>query len=290
MNVLALCAGIGGLELGVKIANTAARCVCYVEGEAYAAAILVKRMGEGWLDKAPVWSDVRTFDGLPWRGKVDCITAGYPCQPFSLAGPMLGEQDQRHLFPHIRRIISEVKPGLCFFENVSNHLRMGFQRVHDDLRGMGYRVAAGLFTAEEVGATHKRERLFILGISGSRRWDQKLHELVTMDQSCEKDKGKYKVSYPKGWGSMADSRPAEAANRKGKSLPCPDFDKLPMAMAVPAHQAVDSLLRKHGFTIARRPRDGPPVWVRSGRYFSQEMAERIVAREMERALRGGTEV
>jgi DNA (cytosine-5)-methyltransferase 1 len=202
MNVLALCAGIGGLELGVKIANTAARCVCYVEGEAYAAAILVKRMGEGWLDKAPVWSDVRTFDGLPWRGKVDCITAGYPCQPFSLAGPMLGEQDQRHLFPHIRRIISEVKPGLCFFENVSNHLRMGFQRVHDDLRGMGYRVAAGLFTAEEVGATHKRERLFILGISGSRRWDQKLHELVTMDQSCEKDKGKYKVSYPKGWGSL----------------------------------------------------------------------------------------
>jgi hypothetical protein len=84
---------------------------------------------------------------------------------------------------------------------------------------------------------------------------------------------------------MADSRP-----RKGNSLPCPDLDKLPMAIVIPPHQAVDSLLRKHGFTIARRPRDGPPVWIRSGRYFSQEMAERIVAGEMERALRGGTEV
>jgi hypothetical protein len=83
---------------------------------------------------------------------------------------------------------------------------------------------------------------------------------------------------------MADSRP-----RKGKQSPCPDLDKL-AATAIPAHQTVDSLLRKHGFTIARRPRDGPPVWLRSGRYFSQEMAERIVAREMEKALRGGTEV
>jgi hypothetical protein len=84
---------------------------------------------------------------------------------------------------------------------------------------------------------------------------------------------------------MSDSRP-----RKGKSVPCPDLDKLGMATILPAHQAVDSLLRKHGFTIARRPRDGPPVWIRSGRYFSQEMAERIVAGEMERALRGSTEV
>jgi hypothetical protein len=84
---------------------------------------------------------------------------------------------------------------------------------------------------------------------------------------------------------MADSRP-----HKGKPSPCPDLDKLPMATIVPAHQAIDSLLRKHGFTIARRPRDGPPVWVRSGRYFSQEMAEMLVAREMEKALRGGTEV
>lgn len=83
---------------------------------------------------------------------------------------------------------------------------------------------------------------------------------------------------------MADSRP-----RKGKSLLCPTV--IQMATIIPPHQAVDSLLRKHGFTIARRPRDGPPVWVRSGRYFSQEIAEKIVNMEMNgKILRGSTEV
>jgi DNA (cytosine-5)-methyltransferase 1 len=171
MNVLALCAGIGGLELGVKLANPAARCICYVEGEAYAVAILVKRMGEGRLDKAPVWSDVRTFDGLPWRGKVDCITAGYPCQPFSEAGQRQGEEDPRHLWPHIKRIVEEVQPTSCFFENVAGHLSLGFETVADDLQAMGYKVAAGLFTAEEVGATHERSRLFIMGHAPVCRWN-----------------------------------------------------------------------------------------------------------------------
>lgn len=165
MNVLALCAGIGGLELGIKLANPTSRCICYVEGEAYVAACLVKRMEEKVLDKAPIWSDVRTFDGKPWRGKVDCISGGYPCQPFSLAGKVKGRNDPRHLWPHIRRIIGEVNPPICFFENVSNHLRMGFEQVHDDLCSMDYAVASGLFSAEEVGAPHKRERLFILAHS-----------------------------------------------------------------------------------------------------------------------------
>lgn len=168
MNVLALCAGVGGLELGVKLANPAAKCVCYVEGEAYAAAVLVKRMEEKMLDEAPIWSDVRTFDGRPWRGKVDCITGGYPCQPFSSSGKRLADKDHRHLWQHIRRIVEEVQPQRCLFENVSNHLRMGYEQVHDDLQRMGYRVAAGLFTAAEVGASHQRERLFILGYSDCR--------------------------------------------------------------------------------------------------------------------------
>lgn len=162
MNVLALCTGIGGIELGIKLANPAARCVCYVEGEAYAAAILVKRMEEKALDEAPIWSDVRTFDGKPWCGKVDCITAGYPCQPFSSAGKRTSESDPRHLLPSIRRIISETQPTRCFFENVAAHLSLGFETVANDLQTMGYKVAAGVFSAEEVGATHTRKRLFIM--------------------------------------------------------------------------------------------------------------------------------
>lgn len=160
--ILSLCAGVGGLDLGLRVAQPNARTVCFVEIEAYAAAILATRMEQNALDQAPIWTDLRTFDGKPWRGLVDCITAGYPCQPFSVAGKQLGDKDPRHLWPDVFRVVREIDPPLCFFENVPGHLRLGFQQVHDDLRSLGYRVKAGLFTAEEVGASHKRERLFIL--------------------------------------------------------------------------------------------------------------------------------
>jgi DNA (cytosine-5)-methyltransferase 1 len=159
---LSLCAGAGGLDLGLHIAHAGYRTVGYVEREAYAAATLVARMEDTAMDCAPVWDDVSTFDGRPWRGLVDIVHGGYPCQPFSIAGRKLGDKDPRHLWPHVARIVREVEPRFCFFENVGGHLRLGFEQVHDDLRSMDYRVAAGLFTAEEVGASHKRERLFIL--------------------------------------------------------------------------------------------------------------------------------
>lgn len=160
--ILSLCAGVGGLDLGLRVAQPNARTVCFVEIEAYAAAILATRMEQDTLDQAPIWTDLRTFDGKPWCGLVDCITAGYPCQPFSVAGKQLGDKDPRHLWPDVFRVVREIDPPLCFFENVPGHLRLGCQQVHDDLRSLGYRVKAGLFTAEEVGASHKRERLFIL--------------------------------------------------------------------------------------------------------------------------------
>jgi DNA-cytosine methyltransferase len=160
--ILSLCAGVGGLDLGLRVAQPNSRTVCFVEIEAYAAAILATRMEQNALDQAPIWTDLRTFDGKPWRSLVDCITAGYPCQPFSVAGKQLGDKDPRHLWPDVFRVVREIDPPLCFFENVPGHLRLGFRQVHDDLRSLGYRVKAGLFTAEEVGASHKRERLFIL--------------------------------------------------------------------------------------------------------------------------------
>jgi DNA (cytosine-5)-methyltransferase 1 len=169
--VLSLCSGAGGLELGLKLAVPGSRTVCYVEGEAYAAAQLAARMEDETMDAAPVWSDVKTFDPAPWRGCVDIVTAGYPCQPFSIAGAKRAEKDPRHLWPFIREIVRSIEPRLCFFENVSHHLRLGFEQVHDDLRSMGFSVAAGLFTAEEVGAPHRRERLFILAhAEGAGAW------------------------------------------------------------------------------------------------------------------------
>ena len=159
---LSLCAGAGGLDLGLHLAMPEYRTVCYVERESYAASTLVARMEDSALDPAPVWDNVTDFNGKAWRGVVDIIHGGYPCQPFSVAGRKLGDKDPRHLWPHIARIVREIKPPVCFFENVGGHLRLGFEQVHDDLRSMGYRVKAGLFTAAEVGAPHKRERLFIL--------------------------------------------------------------------------------------------------------------------------------
>lgn len=169
--VLSLCTGAGGLELGIKLALPDVRTICYVEGEAYAAAQLASRMEDETLDAAPVWSDVKTFDPEPWCGCVDIVTAGYPCQPFSIAGTKRGENDPRHLWPHIRDIVCKIEPRVCLFENVAHHLRLGFEQVHDDLRKMGYGVKAALFTAEEVGAPHKRERLFILAhTKNARAW------------------------------------------------------------------------------------------------------------------------
>lgn len=161
---LSLCSGAGGIDLGLTIALPGYRTVGHVERETYAAATLVARMEDASLDHAPVWDDVASFDGHPWRGAVDIITAGYPCQPFSVAGKRRGADDPRHLWPHVARIIGEVEPPFVFLENVAHHLRLGFPEVASGLVGMGYRLAAGLFTAAEVGAPHKRERLFILAI------------------------------------------------------------------------------------------------------------------------------
>jgi len=161
-NVLSLAAGAGGLELAVKLALGTPRLVCAVEIEAYAAAILAARMDEGALDDAPIWSDARTFDGRPWRGRVHCLTAGYPCQPFSSAGKRKGTDDPRHLWPHVLRIIEEVEPDVVLLENVEGHLSLGFDVVWRELHQSGRAVEAGLFTARETGAHQIRKRLFIL--------------------------------------------------------------------------------------------------------------------------------
>lgn len=162
---VSLCAGVGGLELGLHIAEPSYRTVCYVEREAFPAATLVARMDDKTLDKAPVWDDVTTFDGAPWRRKVHILTAGYPCQPFSFSGRRKGEDDPRHLWPHVRRIAEELDPEWCFFENVEGHMSLGAETVFGDLRAMGFTVKAGLFSAAETGASHQRRRLFIVAHS-----------------------------------------------------------------------------------------------------------------------------
>jgi DNA (cytosine-5)-methyltransferase 1 len=125
-------------------------------------------MADAALDQAHVWSDVATFDGRAWRGKVDIVTAGYPCQPFSGSGKRLGDKDSRHLWPHVRRILEETTAPLLFVENVQGHISLGLETVWNDLQAMGYAVEAGIFSAAEVGASHLRNRLFLLAHADSR--------------------------------------------------------------------------------------------------------------------------
>lgn len=167
--VLSLCAGYGGLELGLARALANPLRVVAVEIEAYALANLVAKAEEGKLAIEALWPDLRTFPAKRFRGCFDFVISGYPCQPFSVAGKRQGADDPRHLWPAIARIIAAVEPLWCFFENVPGHLSLGFPDVYCSLRDMGYKVEAGLFTAAECGAPHKRERLFILAHRQGKR-------------------------------------------------------------------------------------------------------------------------
>ena len=173
---MALCAGIGGLELGLEITLPEYRCVCYVEREAYPAAVLVSRMAEGALDEAPIWDDLETFDGRPWRGIVDIISAGFPCQPWSTAGEQKGTDDDRWLWPAIARILRHVRPRYIFLENVPNLVNGGPDPILCDLAGLGYDATWDVFSAFSVGAPHIRKRLFLLAhADGGRLPRENLH-------------------------------------------------------------------------------------------------------------------
>ena len=162
INILSLCTGYGGLELGLARALAGVFRVVAVEVEAYALACLAQKAQKGKLAIEAMWPDLKTFPAERFRGCFDFILAGYPCQPFSVAGKRKGTDDPRHLWPHIARIVQAVRPVWCFFENVPGHLTIGYPEVYRSLRDMGYSVEAGIFSAAECGAPHKRERLFIL--------------------------------------------------------------------------------------------------------------------------------
>jgi DNA (cytosine-5)-methyltransferase 1 len=156
-----------GLERGIERAIGPVRTIAYVEIEAFVIENLVRQMEQGLLAPAPVWSNLKTFPAEQFHGKIHGITGGYPCQPFSIAGKRLGEEDERHLWPFIRNHVSAIRPVWCFFENVAEHLNVGFDSVYKDLAALDYRVEAGIFSAEECGHPHLRERLFILALDNT---------------------------------------------------------------------------------------------------------------------------
>ena len=159
---IGLCAGYGGIELGLHRAIPNLRSVALCEIEAFAIANLVAKMEAGLMDPAPIWPDLKTFPWAAFRDRVDILTGGYPCQPFSSAGKRAGKEDPRHLWPWIADGVRLLRPRCCFFENVEGHISLGLSDVIEDLAGMGYRTTWGIFSASEVGAPHQRKRVFIL--------------------------------------------------------------------------------------------------------------------------------
>lgn len=172
-----LFAGAGGLALGIKRAVPGIRTVAYVEREAYAAAVLVARMEDAGMDLAPVWDDVSTFDGRPFRGRVDLVAGGFPCQDISNAGKRAGIEGERSgLWKEFARIIAEVQPRFVFVENVGALIARGLDVVLGDLAALGFDAEWGCFRASDAGAPHRRERVFILAHAASdgrlARWTE----------------------------------------------------------------------------------------------------------------------
>ncbi len=156
MNVLSLCAGIGGLDLGFERAGLTT--VGQVELNEFCRAVLMKHWPE-----VPKHDDVRTCVDW-WRSErrpgVDLVAAGFPCQPVSNSGLRLGEADERWLWPDVDHVIGELRPEWFVFENVPGLRTMGLGAVLADLDRRGYRVRVGTISACSVGASHPRSRLF----------------------------------------------------------------------------------------------------------------------------------
>ena len=171
-NGLSLCSGGGGLDMGLMLAEPGFHTRCYVELEGYPRKSIIAAQRAGYFAPAPIWDDVTTFDARPLVGAIDTLIAGYPCQPFSQAGQRKGESDERHLWPDIERIAAELGDHLtwCFFENVRGHVTLGLETVLRALRKMGFSVGSGIFSAEEVGATHERQRVFIVAYRDRTKW------------------------------------------------------------------------------------------------------------------------
>ena len=161
---LALFAGAGGGILGGHLLGW--RTVAAVEIEDYPRRVLLQRQADGILPRFPIWDDVQTFDGKPWRGKVDVISGGFPCQDISCAGKGAGIDGERSgMWGHMARIIGEVLPRYVFVENSPMLVGRGLARVLGDLASMGYDARWGVLGAHHAGAPHKRDRIWIVADS-----------------------------------------------------------------------------------------------------------------------------
>lgn len=188
MNELALFAGIGGGILASVQAGR--RIIAAVERDAYAAQVLAQRQNDGSLPPFPIWSDVCSFDGKPWRGIVDCISGGFPCQDISIAGNGDGlDGEKSSMWYEMERIIGEVRPERVELENSPMLTSRGLGRVLAGLSALGYDSRWGVIPASAAGAPHKRERIWILSNSRGKHVQGIERELADQERWKGQDSG-----------------------------------------------------------------------------------------------------
>ena len=160
---LALFAGAGGGILGGHLLGW--RTVCAVEIDPYCRHVLVARQNDGTFPPFPIWDDVRTFDGRPWRGLVDVVSGGFPCQDISCANQNAAgiDGERSGLWVEMARVIGEVHPRFAFVENSPILVRRGLDRVLADLSDLGMDAVWGVVGADDAGLPHRRKRIWIVG-------------------------------------------------------------------------------------------------------------------------------
>ncbi|NSX14763.1 DNA cytosine methyltransferase [Cupriavidus taiwanensis] len=210
MNELHLFAGAGGGILAGQLLGR--RCVCAVEREPYAQAVLVARQNDGTFPPFPIWDDVRTFDGRPWCGIVDVVSGGFPCQDISAAGGGAGIDGERSgLWAEMARIIREVGPRKVELENSPMLTSRGLGRVLGDLAEMGFDAEWGVISAADTGAPHLRERIWIVAHTNLRQRDGSQLEVRagrnTVDTCREALANTDSVSGGQGWSSDVNQGP-----------------------------------------------------------------------------------
>ena len=193
LNELALFAGAGGGILGGKLLGW--RTVCAVEWDAYARDVLVARQNDGCLEAFPIWDDVQTFDGHPWRGIVDVVSGGFPCQDISCAGKGAGIEGERSsMWKHMARVIGEVRPRYAFVENSPMLVGRGLAVVLGDLAEMGYDARWCVLGAVDAGAPHRRDRIWIMADSNMHTDRTSIRGGVGEEESQQKQIGQEQSS------------------------------------------------------------------------------------------------
>ena len=231
---LALFAGAGGGILGGKLLGW--RTVCAVENEPYARDVLMARQNDGCLEAFPIWDDVCTFDGRPWRGRVDVVSGGFPCQDISAAGKGAGIKGERSgLWNEFARIIGEVQPSFVFVENSPMLASRGLGTVLGDLAAMGFDAEWGVLGAHHSGAPHKRDRIWILADA-----DRAQREGM---QRAERIESEHADACSPGWWKSEPNmgRVAHGLAARVDRLKCIGNGQVPAVAALAWHTLIDRI-------------------------------------------------